>query len=41
MLLADERRADAAPVAVRLPLMDGGGLRRGIDLDDTSALWDR
>lgn len=34
------RRDSAKPVPLRLLTHDGGGLQPGVDLDDTSALFD-
>jgi hypothetical protein len=39
-VLADARRAPPRPKAGELPFMDGGQPRKGVDLTDTSALWE-
>ncbi len=39
-LLAEARRKPVAGAGDDLPVMDGGKPRQGVDLTDTSALWD-
>ena len=39
-VLSDARRAPAASPAAALPYMDGGAPKRGVDLNDTSRLWE-
>ena len=39
-LLAEARRAPPPSRGSDLPLMDGGRLMKGVDLNDTSTLWD-
>jgi hypothetical protein len=39
-LVAEARRGPRAVPAVDLPVMDGGAPLRGVDLTDTSALWE-
>jgi hypothetical protein len=39
-LLAEARRVPARPAGATLPYMDGGQPRKGVDLTDTSALWE-
>ena len=39
-LLADAHRQPETPAGGALPFMDGGKPRPGVDLSDTSALWE-
>ena len=39
-LLSDARRAPTAKPAPELPFMDGGAPKKGVDLNDTSKLWE-
>lgn len=39
-LLAEARQAPTPVEAEGLPVMDGGKPRKGVDLTDTSALWE-
>ena len=40
VVLEEARRPVSVEADARLPLMDGGGLRKGVDLADTSELFD-